>query len=155
MRGAISKAGQLIGNNTSNLVENWMWIRTKFDGGKVIKVSPFLLEHSLLCSCPAPQLGHELVAYSLGEGHWQGCHLTNAPPLYLNQAKKVAAAKRSSQNPLVKQRARKRKAAHESQDTSKKAKASYGPYTTTACEDVSADTLEDLTSSFLKRGIAQ
>ena len=32
----VAKAGQLIGNFTTNLAENWMSIRCKFDGGKVI-----------------------------------------------------------------------------------------------------------------------
>ena len=32
----VSKAGQLIHNLTTNLAENWMHIRCKFDGGKVV-----------------------------------------------------------------------------------------------------------------------
>lgn len=32
----VAKAGQLIGNFTTNLAESWMHMRTKFDGGKVI-----------------------------------------------------------------------------------------------------------------------
>ena len=35
----VAKAGQLIGNFTTNLAESWMHIRTKFDGGKVINRS--------------------------------------------------------------------------------------------------------------------
>ncbi len=35
----VAKAGQLIGNETTNLVECWMHIRCKFDGGKVINRS--------------------------------------------------------------------------------------------------------------------
>ena len=35
----VAKAGQLIGNFTTNLAECWMHIRTKFDGGKVINRS--------------------------------------------------------------------------------------------------------------------
>ena len=35
----IAKAGQLIGNFTSNLAEVWMHMRCKFDGGKVINRS--------------------------------------------------------------------------------------------------------------------
>ena len=35
----VAKAGQLIGNFTTNLVECWMHMRTKFDGGKVINRS--------------------------------------------------------------------------------------------------------------------
>ena len=35
----IGKAKQLLGNNTTNLAECWMHIRTKFDGGKVINRS--------------------------------------------------------------------------------------------------------------------
>ena len=32
----VAKAGQLIGNFTTNLAESWMHMRTKFEGGKVI-----------------------------------------------------------------------------------------------------------------------
>ena len=35
----VAKASQLIGNFTTNLAENWMSIRCKFDGGKVINRS--------------------------------------------------------------------------------------------------------------------
>ena len=35
----IGKAKQLLGNNTTNLAECWMHIRTKFDGGKVVNRS--------------------------------------------------------------------------------------------------------------------
>ena len=35
----IGKAEQLLGNETTNLCESWMHIRTKFDGGKVINRS--------------------------------------------------------------------------------------------------------------------
>jgi len=35
----VAKAGQLIGNSTTNLAECWMHMRTKFDGGKVINRS--------------------------------------------------------------------------------------------------------------------
>ena len=31
----VAKAGQLIGNFTTNLAENWMGLRCKFDGGKL------------------------------------------------------------------------------------------------------------------------
>ena len=31
----VAKAGQLIGNFTTNLAESWMHMRTKFDGGKL------------------------------------------------------------------------------------------------------------------------
>ena len=36
----VAKAGQLIGNFTTNLAEGWMQVRSKFDGGKVINRSP-------------------------------------------------------------------------------------------------------------------
>lgn len=35
----VAKAGQLVGNFTINLAENWMSIRCKFDGGKVVNRS--------------------------------------------------------------------------------------------------------------------
>ena len=35
----VGKASQLFGNYTTNLAESWMNIRSKFDGGKVIKRS--------------------------------------------------------------------------------------------------------------------
>ena len=35
----VAKAGQLIGNFTTNIAECWMHMRTKFDGGKVINRS--------------------------------------------------------------------------------------------------------------------
>ena len=39
LRRLVAKASQLLGNNTTNLAECWMHIRTKFDGGKVINRS--------------------------------------------------------------------------------------------------------------------
>ncbi len=35
----VAKASQLIGNETTNLEESWMHIRSKYDGGKVINRS--------------------------------------------------------------------------------------------------------------------
>ena len=35
----VAKAGELIGNFTTNLAECWMHMKTKFDGGKVINQS--------------------------------------------------------------------------------------------------------------------
>ena len=35
----VAKAAQLIGNETTNLAESWMHVRSKFDGGKVINRS--------------------------------------------------------------------------------------------------------------------
>ncbi len=35
----VRKAGQLIGNETTNIAESWMHIRSKYDGGKVINRS--------------------------------------------------------------------------------------------------------------------
>ena len=35
----IGKASQLLGNFTTNLAETWMYMRMKFDGGKVINRS--------------------------------------------------------------------------------------------------------------------
>ncbi len=34
----VAKASQLIDNETTNLAEAWMHIRSKFDGGKVINI---------------------------------------------------------------------------------------------------------------------
>ncbi len=146
---AIQKADRLLGNFTSNLAESWMAIRTKFDGGKVVN------------RCQGASWANRCYGASLrrnmGIGWspiaWQRVTGTKPSAAFVKhyefRRRHYAAAMRSKAKQDVRERARKRKSAGNVQATSKKARQAYGPDCTIECPDVTATSLEQLTSNFL------
>ena len=64
----VSKAHQLIHNFTTNLAENWMHVRCKFDGGKVVK-SEWIVEAPLLWGWFRTKFGEMLEPANMGTGN--------------------------------------------------------------------------------------
>lgn len=155
LRPVVQKADRLIGNYTSNLAENWMSIRAKFDGGKVVNRCQ---RSAWNTRCYAAALRKNM-GPSWSPITWQ--RVTGQPAsqpfqkLYTVRAKKDAASKKSKQKPEVRARARKRKAITDSSSSSKKARQSYGPECTTVTPDVSLQTLEQQTQKFYKDQVAK
>ncbi len=153
LRVAINKAEQLIGNHTSNLAESWMWVRTKFDGGKVINRCH---SSSWTTRCCAAALRRNLgvswspIVWQRMTGQ-QACRPVRE--LYIQRGKMLASAQKSKNNPEVKRRARKRKLMQSSVNTSKKARESYGPEATEATPDVTATDLKTLTAQYMESHI--
>ncbi len=120
------KASRLMGNNTSNLAENWMSIRCKFDGGKKINRCQ---RGSWYNRCTGAglrrNLGPEWAAIT-----WE--RTTGRPaslPLWnfgKSQARALELSKKSKARPNVKRNARARKLRQQGQCNSKDAKKSYG-----------------------------
>ncbi len=147
---SINKADSLIGNFTSNLAENWMSIRAKFDGGKMINRCQ---KSSWNTRCNVAALRKNL-GFSWSPIAWERITGQPAPlpmrQLYVRRQKKAEASRRSHDSAEVKARARKRKLVTDSAAASKRAKKSYGCEATDVSEDVTPKTLEELCKKFLQ-----
>ena len=147
----VSKAPQLIGNLTTNLAENWMNIRCKFDGGKVINRSQ---AGSWEFRCMGAGL-------QLNMGHEWGPQLfsemtgSTVNPIYQNAAKKSASVieknrKRKAKDDVKEKR---RKSKYARNDNSANALRAYSRHSgdiepEEVTEDISPETLHDLKMSF-------
>ena len=142
------KSSQLLGNFTSNLAENWMCIRTKFDGGKRINRC---LRSSWHSRCFGAALRSNK-GPSWSPLVWK--QTTNEEPtnvfstFYSKYARHQQMAVLSKNRPAVKARAKKRKNERQSQSCSKKAKLSYGPECQESQQDLSKDDLIVRCSAF-------
>ena len=107
----VAKAKQLIGNFTTNLVEGWMEVRSKFDGGKVTNRSQSgSWEHR----CYGAGLQHNL-GRSWGPATWE--KLTNSPPNQVFVSAAEATTKKVDKT-------RKRKATEEAKNSRRQSKYS-------------------------------
>lgn len=147
----VSKASQLIGNETTNLAESWMNIRSKFDGGKVINRSQSgSWEHRCMGAGLRQNLGREW-----GPQAWKQMTDTSPNKVFTNTAEH--SAKRLDKD-------RKRKATDEAKEQRRKSKYSKIDNTLAArkaysrhdegvtpdqvSEDISLRRLNELKSSF-------
>lgn len=147
----VGKAGQLIYNFTTNLAENWMHVRCKFDGGKVVNRSQSgSWEHR----CHGAGLEHNL-GKEWGPKVWE--QATKSPPNQVFSNVATASAK-------ITARDRKRKAEDHSKESRRRNKYSKTDSSTAACrayrqhnseiepeevtDDVSPEYLESLKQSF-------
>ncbi len=146
----VSKADKLIENHTSNLAENWMAIRSKFDGGKKINRCQRLSWH---WRCYGAGLWRNLGS------NWSALvweMVTGLPatvPLWKfgqRQQKNIKSVAKSQAKPEVKRRAKLKKLRDQKQATSKSAKKAYGPQAEQiVCEDdISPEVLQQKCSEF-------
>ena len=136
------KSERLIGNFTSNLAESWMHIRCKFDGGKMVNKC---FKSSFYGRCYGGALR------SLKGPGWSPMvyqEITGEKPdspyidTYRRRARKHVNSIRSQNNPVNKNRKRKRKLGTEKQCSSKKAKMHYGENVLDDSEDVPTSVLQ-------------
>ena len=107
----VSKASQLIGNETTNLAESWMHIRSKFDEGKVINRSQCgSWVHRCMGAGLRQNLGREW-----GPQAWKQMTSTSSNKVFTNAAEH--SAKRLDKD-------RKRKATDEAKEQHRKSKHS-------------------------------
>ena len=147
----VSKAGQLIHNFTTNLAENWMHIRCKFDGGKVVNRSQSgSWEHR----CYGAGL-QQILGKHWAPDTWE--KVTNSPPNQVFRDTAESSAKKNNAD-------RKRKATDEAKNSRRQNKYSKKDNSTAAqkaysqhnsniqpddvCSDVSPDYLESLEKSY-------
>ncbi len=149
------KASRLMGNNTSNLAENWMSIRCKFDGGKKINRCQRGSWHSRCTGAGLRRnLGTEWSAIT-----WE--RTTGRPaslPLWnfgKSQARALQRSKKSKARPHVKKNARARKLRQQGQSNSKDAKKSYGAEVEelVAESDISKSELETKCKDFYEKTV--
>ena len=136
------KAEKLIGNFTTNLVESWMGLRSKFDGGKIINRCQ---SGSWNARCHGAGLRKNIGPY-WGPIVWEGVTNTKAGMHYWEYGRKVsmrtATYLKSYNNPLVRARAQKRKRMRQVEMRSKKARLAYGPESLQAEDDISSSELD-------------
>ncbi len=123
----VAKADKLINNETSNLAENWMAIRSKFDGGKKVNHCGRLSWH---WRCFGAGLRRNLGTI-WSASVWETCTGTPAT-VHLwkfgeKQQKIIDLVIRHKAKPEVKKRAKLKKLRDQQQSSSKAAKRSYGP----------------------------
>ena len=147
----IGKANQLIGNDTTNLAECWMHIRTKFDGGKVINRSQSgSWEHRCMGAGLRQNMGRDW-----GPQAWRGMTNTSPNKIYIDTAERSAKTlsndKKRKATDEAKQKRRRSKYARI--DDSAAARRAYSrhdggilPHEVT--EDISPESLEQLKSGF-------
>ncbi len=123
----VAKADKLIDNQTSNLAENWMAIRSKFDGGKKVNHCGRLSWH---WRCFGAGLRRNLGTI-WSASVWETCTGTPAS-VHLwkygeKQQKMIDLVIRHKAKPEVKKRAKLKKLRDQQQSSSNAAKRSYGP----------------------------
>ena len=153
----VAKAKQLIGNFTTNLVEGWMQVRSKYDGGKVINRSQSgSWEHR----CYGAGLQHNL-GKSWGPPTWE--KMTSSPPnpVFIDtaesSAKKVEKTRKRKATETAKESRRKSK--YSKNDDSVAAQKAYSRHGNAIqpadiTDDVSPEQLEDLKRNFYTTQIA-
>ena len=153
----VVKAKQLIGNFTTNLVEGWMQIRSKYDGGKVINRSQSgSWEHR----CYGAGLQHNL-GKSWGPPTWE--KMTSSPPnpVFIDtaesSAKQVEKTRKRKATEMAKESRRQSK--YSKSDDSVAAQKAYSRHDnaiqpTDITDDVSSEHLEELKRSFYTTQIA-
>ena len=147
----VGKAHQLLGNSTTNLVECWMHIRTKFDGGKVINRSQSgSWQHRCMGAGLRQNVGREW-----GPKVWES--MAHSPPnqVYINVAKNSAKnvendRKRKSTEEAKESRRRSKYMRTDDTLAARKAYSRHddGATPDEVTEDIPAEHLKQLTMSF-------
>ena len=153
----IAKAGQLIGNFTTNLAETWMHMRCKFDGGKVINRSQ---SGSFQHRCMGAGLRQNL-GPTWGPKTWSAVISSEANGVFKRSSnkdeKKVEKDRKRKGTEIEKANRRKRKYA-KTNDDSLSARKAYsrgdeGEQPEDIAEDVPPDYLENIKSQYYQAQI--
>ena len=147
------KSERLIGNFTTNLAEDWMSIRMKFDGGKIINRCNRGSWHA---RCFGGALRKNLgpawspSIYQKSIGIKPGIFFCNT---FRQKALKHKRSLTSQKKEEVAAKRRKRKNINTLENHSKKAKVEYGPGVLDNSPDITKERLHELCNLFLKRRI--
>ena len=152
----VAKAGQLVGNFTTNLAENWMGVRCKFDGGKVINRSQSgSWEHR--CMGAGLRLN---VGPTWGPQVWKDITGSEPNPVLVNTTNKTAEnyEKDRKRKQTEEEKERRRQSKYLRADDTVEARKSYsrhdgGVEPDEVSEDVSAEHLDDLKQRFYQTKI--
>ncbi len=149
------KADKLIDNTTSNLCENWMAIRNKFDGGKKKNLCG---RKSWYWRCYGAgirrNLGSDWSAIT-----WERCtKIPASMPLWRFgriQAQHLACSIKSHSKPEVRKHAKLKKLKSLQQSSSKSARKSYGPEADDIdiVEDVQPEELDKLCKEYYQKNV--
>ncbi|XP_069134324.1 uncharacterized protein [Argopecten irradians] len=143
------KSARLIGNNTTNLAECWMHIRTKFDGGKNTNLCNRGSWHT---RCYAGALRYNL-GPTWSPQVWEKCTKTRAgdnfTALYEKRHRCLQSSVKSKLKPEARARRWKRKLAMSKTSSSKKARLEYGKEATDVTEDISPSDLKKVGQEFM------
>ena len=149
----IGKANQLLGNETTNLAECWMHIRSKFDGGKVINRSQSgSWEHRCMGAGLRQNMGREW-----GPQVWKQMTTSSPNKVYIDaadhSAKKLSKDNKRKATDTVK--AKRRKSKYTRLENTTAARRAYsrhdgGILPDEITDDISQENLEQLKYSFYK-----
>lgn len=147
----VAKAGQLIGNFTTNLAEGWMQIRSKFDGGKVINRSQSgSWEHRCHGAALQQNLGR-----SWGPPTWAKMTSSPANQVFIDTANSIAKKVENTRKRKATETAKegRRQSKYSKTDDTVAARKAYsrhdnGILPDEYTDDISAESLEELKSAF-------
>ncbi len=149
------KADKLIDNTTSNLCENWMSIRNKFDGGKKKNLCGRLSWYWRCFGAGIRRnLGTDWSALT-----WERCtKIPASMPLWKFgklRAQQLACSNKSHSKPEVQKRAKLKKLKFLQQSSSKSARKAYGPEADDVdiVEDVQPDELDSLCKDYYQKNV--
>lgn len=145
----VSKAGRLIRNTTTNLAENWMQIRCKFDGGKVVNRSQ---SGSFQFRCSGAGLQKNL-GQTWGTTVWQNMTGSPANEVFIDAAdSSVKRAKKDRERKSTEKSKKSRQKNKYQNDNSIAACKAYarrdGNIELDEVDDISPEHLDDLKKSF-------
>ncbi|KAK3099893.1 hypothetical protein FSP39_011406 [Pinctada imbricata] len=147
------KADRLIGNNTTNLAEAWMHIRSKFDGGKVLNLCN---KGSWHARCYGGALRMNLGpqwaphTWKIATATEPGYHFEQ---LYARREVLVTNTRKHQAKPSTQSKRWKKKVTTLKTSNTRKARRAYGPEAVDVTSDVSVSELQSLKSSFLEKNI--
>ena len=149
----VSKASQLIDNETTNLAESWMHIRSKFDGGKVINRSQSgSFEHRSMGAGLQQNLGEDWV-----KSTWLGMAKRPINQVFSTTANLIAKKRISDSKRKATEEAksRRRRNKYSKVDNSVAARKAYnrrddGIEPDDITDDVSPETLEEQKANFFQ-----
>lgn len=152
----VTKAAQLISNETTNLAESWMHVRSKYDGGKVIHRSQSgSWENRCMGAGLQQNLGKEW-----GPTTWS--KMTNSPPndIFTMTAKHSAEKKEKDKTRKSREdvKAKRRQMKYTRKDNSLAARKAYNRHDNKIepddmADDISPDILNEMKKSYYKTQI--
>lgn len=153
----VAKASQLISNETTNLAESWMHVRSKYDGGKVINRSQ---SGSWENRCMGAGLQHNH-GKEWGPNMWS--QMTTSPPNEIFSTTAETSARKKDKDCERKARddvkARRRKGKYSRKDNSVAARKAYSRHDNEVepddvTDDISPDILDEMKQRYYQTHVA-
>ncbi|CAG2230579.1 unnamed protein product [Mytilus edulis] len=148
-----TKSERLVGNDTTNIAESWMHVRSKFDGGKFYNLCNRGSWHARCYGAAARQnLGPAWApqVWSKTTGNEAGFYFKT---VYNRRKKHLINTKNCTNKPEQKTRRWKRKMKSWTDSTTKKARYEYGPDSMEVTKDVEKLELDQLKDNYISQHI--